>query len=70
MDEIEHSINDNVLEMLTAIYITQRRIYDTLAWMLKDLNEEAADTLISIHASGGFVTPDPSMLVGENGTSE
>lgn len=65
MEEVEHYTNDNILEMLTAIYITQRRTYDVLARLLYNLDEEEANTLIRIHAEGGFVTPEPSMIVGE-----
>lgn len=50
-------------ELLLAIYITNRRIYDVLALLLRNLDEESAETLMKIHEEGGFVTPELLMKV-------
>ena len=60
----EHKlVADN--EMLTAMYITQRRIYDVLARLLANINPEDADILMQMHEQGIFATSDPTYLAQE-----
>lgn len=57
MEPIKHDVED---EMLTALYITNRRIYDTLVRILANISEEDAELLMNIHREGFFITPEPS----------
>lgn len=57
MEPVKHNLED---EILTALYITNRRIYDVLARILANMNEEDAEVLMNIHAEGFFITPEPS----------
>lgn len=65
-DKIEHDINSDLMEMLSAIFIINRRTYDVLARLLANLDDEEAETLMRIHSEGGFITPPPSYRVGDN----
>lgn len=60
MVEIEHDASQ---EILTAQYITLRRINDILALLLRNINPDDADGLMTMHEEGIFLTPDPRYKV-------
>lgn len=69
--KIEHDLSEmGVSELLMAIYITNRRTNDLLAKLLHNLDEDTAIDMMEVHNRGGFWTPDPIMVVGENRTGE
>lgn len=58
----EGYIEDN-LPIVTLI--TLQRVYDVLALMLKNINEEDWEKVMLIHQSGGFATPGPILNLKE-----
>lgn len=54
---IEHDIDQ---EVHMANYIMLRRINDVLMLLLRNVNEEDADTLATMHEEGIFATPNPA----------
>lgn len=55
-------VEDEVRELIGAIYVQLTRIYDVLAVVYA--NDEGVQKLIELHEAGRVVTPDP-LLVGE-----
>lgn len=62
--ETNEELFESIRELLSAIYITDRRIYDVMARLLANLDDEEAQTLMQIHSQGGFITPPPSYMIG------
>lgn len=62
-EPVEHNIED---EMGVANFIMLRRINDVLMFLLRDVDEDAANHLASLHEQGIFVTPPPAWRPGED----
>lgn len=52
--------------MEVANFIMLRRINDVLMFLLRDVDEDAANHLASLHERGIFVTPPPAWRPGED----
>lgn len=65
-EPIKHNIDEDIKDMLGAIYITNRRIYDVLARMLHSLDSDEANALIDLHDQGVFITPPPRYMIGDD----
>jgi hypothetical protein len=62
MTEPEEVVHDIDHELLTAMYIIDRRIYDVLLRLLATMDEGAALELAQLHDQGLFYSPDPKWL--------
>lgn len=62
---VEHDLEDDN-EMAVASFIMLRRINDVLMFLLRDVDEDAANHLAALHSQGIFVTPPPAWRPGED----
>jgi hypothetical protein len=56
-------VEENLTDLLGAIYVQLTRIYDILA--VVHANDEGVQKLLELHEAGQIVTPDP-YLSGES----
>ncbi len=62
-DAIEHDIED---EYEVVNFIMLRRLNDTMMFLLREMNPEAANHLAGLHEKGIFVSPPPAWNPGED----
>lgn len=56
----ERELNDAV-DLLTAIYIQQSRVYDVLVALLSETNPQLASTIVTAHGAGEILGPVPAL---------
>lgn len=60
-------MNDNIEELLGALYIQSLRIYDVLM-LLAAKNGVDTDILEEMHANGKVFCPDPALVLDDDET--
>jgi hypothetical protein len=56
----ERGLDDSV-DLLTAIYIQQSRMYDVIVALLSETNPEMAARIVTAHAAGEILGPVPAL---------